>query len=104
MAEFTKDQDIADEPAFAWWVTYTMQKRNVILSTIKSRIHKTTNKYGIKIPTSTEHGHRLENENGNNCCRNIPGHAFMDRPAARLETMALVIRSYVLVYVVGKRR
>ena len=30
-------------------------------------------------------------------CRSMSGHAFMDRPAARLETMALVIHSYVLV-------
>ena len=29
--------------------------------------------------------------------RNISGHALMGRPAARLETMVLVINSYVLV-------
>ena len=29
-------------------------------------------------------------------CRNMPGHALMDRPAARLETMALMISSYVV--------
>ena len=34
----------------------------------------------------------------------MSGHAFMGRLAARLETMALVIRSYVLVYIVGKMR
>ena len=37
-------------------------------------------------------------------CRNMSGHTLMGRPAARLETMALAIRSYVLVYIVGKRR
>ena len=36
--------------------------------------------------------------------RNISGHMLMDRPATRLETMALVISSYVLVCLVGKRR
>ena len=30
-------------------------------------------------------------------CRNIYGHVLMGRPAARLETMVLVIRSYVVV-------
>ena len=34
----------------------------------------------------------------------MPGHAFMGRPAARLEMMALVIHSYVLVSNVVKRR
>ena len=37
-------------------------------------------------------------------CRNISGHALMGRPDARLEMMALMIRSYVLVCIVGKRR
>ena len=46
-----------------------MRKRYVIISAIKSRIHKTTFKYGIWIPTSIEHGHRLDKENGNNFWR-----------------------------------
>ena len=37
-------------------------------------------------------------------CINMYGQALMSRPAARLETMALVIRLYVLVCIVGKRR
>ena len=36
-------------------------------------------------------------------CRNMSGHTLVDRPAARLETMELVISSYVLVCIVGKR-
>ena len=35
---------------------------------------------------------------------NMSGHALMGRPAARLETMALVFSSYVLVCVICKRR
>ena len=35
VAEFAKEQGIADKPDFAWWVPYTMQKRDVILSAIK---------------------------------------------------------------------
>ena len=37
-------------------------------------------------------------------CINMYGHTFMGRPAARLETMALLISLYVLVCIVGKRR
>ena len=37
-------------------------------------------------------------------CRNMSCHALMVRPAARLETMALVKQTYVLVLKVGKRR
>ena len=32
VSEFAKDRGIADEPAFTWWVPYTMRKRDVILS------------------------------------------------------------------------
>ena len=41
-----------------------MRKRDVILSGIKSRIRKTTHKYGIEIPTIIDHGHRIDKENG----------------------------------------
>ena len=44
---------------------YTIQKREVIISSLKSHIHKTTDKYRIEIPTSIKHGHRLDKENGN---------------------------------------
>ena len=37
-------------------------------------------------------------------CRNMSRHAFTGRPAARLETMALMNRTYVLVENVGNRR
>ena len=37
-------------------------------------------------------------------CRNMSGHALMGHQVARLETMVLVKRLYVLVYVVRKKR
>jgi len=40
--EYAKARGITDEPAFAWWVPYTLRKRDVILSAVKSRIRKTT--------------------------------------------------------------
>ena len=52
LAEFAKSQGIATEPAFAWWVPFTLRKRDIIISAIKARIRKTTHKYGIEIPAS----------------------------------------------------
>ena len=69
LAEFAKAREIADEPAFAWWVPYTMRKRDIILSKIKARIRKTTHKYGVEVPTGIEHAHRLDRENGNSLWR-----------------------------------
>jgi hypothetical protein len=66
LAEFAKAPKIAEETdAFAWWVPYTMRKRDIILSKIKARICKTTHKYGVEVPTGIEHAYKLDRENGN---------------------------------------
>jgi Reverse transcriptase (RNA-dependent DNA polymerase) len=68
-AEFARAQGIAGEAAIAWWVPYTLQKREVILSKIKARLRKTTNKYGIEIPNSMRHAFEIDKLNGNTIWR-----------------------------------
>ena len=65
VAEFAKARGIADEAAFVWWAPYTLRKRDVILSKVKARIHKTTQKYGIEIPTSVENAYEIDTKNNN---------------------------------------
>ena len=65
VAEYARSRGISDEAAFAWWVPYTLRKRDIILSAVKSRIRKTTHKYGIEIPTSVEDAERIDRNNGN---------------------------------------
>ena len=50
VGEYVISCGIQNEPAFAWWVPYVMQKRDVIVSSVKSQIKRTTNKYGIEMP------------------------------------------------------
>ena len=69
VAEFARSRDIADQPAFAWWVPYTLRKRDIILSKMKARIRKTNRKYGIEIPTSIEHANELDRKNNNTMWR-----------------------------------
>lgn len=69
VAEFARAKGMDHEPAFAWWVPYTLRKREVILSAVKSRARKTTQKFGIEIPTSVEDAERIYSANGNNSCR-----------------------------------
>jgi hypothetical protein len=64
VAEFAKARGIADEPAFVWWVPYTLRKRDVILSAVKSRIRKTTHKYGIEVPTTLKHAYAIDKRDG----------------------------------------
>lgn len=68
-AEYAKSRGIEREVAFAWWVPYTLRKRDVILASIKRRIRKTTHKYGIEIPSSVEHAHEIDKQSGNNLWR-----------------------------------
>ena len=65
VAEFARARGIEDEPAFAWWVPYTLRKRDIIISKVKARIRKTTHKYGIEVPRSVEHAKELDIKNKN---------------------------------------
>ena len=48
---------------------YTLRKRDVILSAVKTRIRKTTHKYGIEIPVSIEHAYKIDAANNNHFWR-----------------------------------
>ena len=65
IAEFAVSRGIADEPAFAWWVPYTLRKRDHIIAAVRSRVLKRTHKYGIEVPTSVEHAKQIDEKNRN---------------------------------------
>lgn len=64
VSEYAKARGIDKEPAFAWWVPYTLQKRDVIVAAMKSRVKKATHKYGVEIPRSVSHAHTIDEKNG----------------------------------------
>ena len=65
VAEFVKASGVDDEPAFAWWVPYTLSKRDRIIAAVNSRVKKRTHKYGIEVPTSVDHAKRIDDKNAN---------------------------------------
>jgi len=65
LAEYAVLNKISDEPAFAWWVSYTLKKKARIISKIKSKFFKTTHKYGIRLPNSVEDAIAIDRMNGN---------------------------------------
>ena len=69
VADFAKARGIADEPAFSWWVPYMLRKQDVIISKVKSRIRKTTHKYGIEMATCAGHAYEIDKGNGNTLWR-----------------------------------
>ena len=62
LAEYAVANNIADEPAFNWWVKNTLKKRDIIISKVKSKYWRTTHKFGIRVPKNVEEAIRLDEE------------------------------------------
>ena len=65
VAEYAVTHKIDDMPAFVWWVPYTLKKRDRIILAVKSRIRRTTHKYGIEVPKLVKHAKAIDKKNGN---------------------------------------
>ena len=69
LAEYAVQADIANEPAFRWWVKSTLKKRNAIIAKVKSRYWKTTHKFGIELPKSVAEAYRIDEATNTMFCR-----------------------------------
>lgn len=65
LAEYAVSHQLDNEPAFRWWVTYTLRKRKAIIQKLKSKYWDRTHKYGIHIPKTVEEAEEIDTENGN---------------------------------------
>ena len=65
VADFAKAVGIDDEPAFSWWVPYTLKKRDRVISAINARMKRITHKYGIEVPRTIAEARALDAKNGN---------------------------------------
>ncbi len=65
VAEHATSRNIEEEPAFAWWVPYVLQKRDAIVSAMNSRVLRTSHKYGIELPMSVRHAICIDQQNKN---------------------------------------
>lgn len=59
VAEYAVANKLVSEPAFAWWVPYTLKKRDRILMAVKRRaMTRKTEKFGIEVPGPGPNGVR----------------------------------------------
>ena len=63
LAEYAIENDLQHEPAFAWWVPYTIKKKGRIIAKIKSKYWERTHKYGIRIPKDVKEAIEIDEEN-----------------------------------------
>ena len=47
VAVYATARGIQEEPAFSWWVTYTLRNSDMIVSAVSSRVRKYSHKYVI---------------------------------------------------------
>ena len=67
-AEYATARDLADEPAFIWWINQILKKSDLIISLVKRRITrylKKTSKYVIELPKSVADAYLIDKNNGN---------------------------------------
>jgi hypothetical protein len=64
VADYAVNNKLVEEPAFAWWVPYTIRKRKRILSAVKKRYFKQQQKYGIELPKTVKRALEIDKETG----------------------------------------
>ena len=69
VAEYACARGIDNEAAFAWWVPFTLRKRDRIISAVNSRVKKQSHKYGVEVPLSLKHAFEMDEQNGNTLWR-----------------------------------
>jgi hypothetical protein len=67
-AEYAVTKGLGHEPAFNWWVSHVLKKRDQIISLVRRktiRYLKRTHKFGIEIPKTVKKALALDRKNGN---------------------------------------
>ena len=64
IAEYAVQNKIQHEPAFSWWVPFTIKQRNRIIQAAKKRYFRINQKYGIEIPKTIKRALEIDKETG----------------------------------------
>ena len=64
LAEYAVSRKIHEEPAFAWWVTHVLKKRQRVIKQVKHRALKRDVKFGIKVPHTVKEALSFDKDNG----------------------------------------
>jgi len=65
VAEYAVVNKLVHEPAFAWWVPYTLKKRDRIIKATKStRYLRKNEKFGLELPKTVKRALKIDEETG----------------------------------------
>jgi len=64
-AIYAKNNELQNEPAFNWWVPYTLKKSKRIIMAVKARMVDKSHKFGIRIPRNVREAYEIDKINNN---------------------------------------
>ena len=67
--EYAVANQIADDPEFSWWVPYTLDKSNRIISKFKTKYWSTAHKYELNLTKNVMETIHIYQANGNTYCK-----------------------------------
>ncbi len=62
LAEYAGANILVSEPAFQWWVPYTLKKRDCIIKSIKKQYFQKIERFGLELPKSVERALEIDQE------------------------------------------
>ena len=65
LSYYSVSNEVSEETDFACLVLCVIKKRSMVILKVKSRYHKHTHKYGVDMPRSLAHNHKMDWYNGN---------------------------------------
>jgi hypothetical protein len=63
VAKYAVGKNLVCEPAFAWWVPFTLKHSNHIIAKIDAQFAKKVHKFGIAVPSTVSEALHLDKEN-----------------------------------------
>ena len=64
-AEYAVTNKLTTQPAFAWWVPFTLKCMNIIIAAVNNRYAQKTHKFGIEMPKTVKEAIKSDDKNGN---------------------------------------
>ena len=65
LAEYAAANKLLHVPAFAWWASYTLKRRDRVISANQTRYLRKDQKYGLELPKTVQRALEIDQEEGN---------------------------------------
>lgn len=62
LAEYAVANKLVSEPAFQWWVPYTLKKRDRVIKALKKRYFRKMEKFGLELPKTVQRALEIDRE------------------------------------------